>query len=742
METAKPLLTEDPKTPSIFHDLTKKEIRSIQRYLYQKSGLDIAAPSANRTDASFIYTMELYLPDKSLVVDYLDNNGTMPVREAIVIILRGKLTRPGILEIIVSPLPKPTSHRAVPGRPPSIPYIYRSVTSQDYTAASEYISHRIDNELGDLLQDAFGTKLRNCENKCLAFRYISQFSPVSSGTFERKIWYWMSYFAEFFFLHPVNFAVLLKTSLNRFEIDLIWFNGKSYNSTSDLAKDFRNGKLRYNKRTFPKEDRNLYSTLNQRGNAPRFSEKRDPIQIYPDGARYEVKQRHVNYMDWSFDFRLSTTRGPQIYDVRFRNERIIYEAGLQEISVYYSGHSPQQKFSDFLDSTELMGPGAVGLIPGIDCPEHASFVGAYHVREYSGVPEESPTAFCVFEWNTGDPLRRHYSKSTFEGAFYEGMPSSVLILRTAIKIANYDYLIDFIFYQNGVFELKATSTGFILANSYTPEEEPFGFRVQDHVFGNYHLHLFNFKIDLDVKGHKNRYETLDLSTATEPNPFSAQTGATDTQGKINRNLKKSELEAAFKYNFDEPKYHIFYNKDHLNKFGNPRAYRLYGNGFVKQILPEGVNMEPSVSWSRHQMAVSRLKETERFSSSLYSMFDTVNPIVNFTTFIADDESIIDEDLVVWVTLGMHHIPHTEDLPQVTTPGLGKSVFLTPFNYFQEDPAMTSTNALRIEPKKLNDPDSGIIIERYGKSPNMTVCRIERTNFFQSIMENPNMMFTD
>ena len=79
------------------------------------------------------------------------------------------------------------------------------------------------------------------------------------------------------------------------------------------------------------------------------------LQVEPDGKRYTINHRHVSYLHWEFDIRLSALTGPQIYDVRFQGDRIAYELGLSEISVYYSGDSPVQRVTDFVDSGVLIG---------------------------------------------------------------------------------------------------------------------------------------------------------------------------------------------------------------------------------------------------------------------------------------------------------------------------------------------------------------------------------------------------
>ena len=79
------------------------------------------------------------------------------------------------------------------------------------------------------------------------------------------------------------------------------------------------------------------------------------LQVEPDGKRYTINHRHVSYLHWEFDIRLSALTGPQIYDVRFQGDRIAYELGLSEIAVYYSGDSPVQRVTDFVDSGALIG---------------------------------------------------------------------------------------------------------------------------------------------------------------------------------------------------------------------------------------------------------------------------------------------------------------------------------------------------------------------------------------------------
>lgn len=64
-------------------------------------------------------------------------------------------------------------------------------------------------------------------------------------------------------------------------------------------------------------------------------------------------------------------------------------------------------------------------------------------------------------------------------------------------------------------------------------------------------------------------------------------------------------------------------------------------------------------------------------------------------------------------MGMHHITLKEDLPVVHTPGMSKSFFLLPFNYFDESPAMGSHNSVRIYPIDRNGTTKSVQVQRYG-----------------------------
>ena len=87
----------------------------------------------------------------------------------------------------------------------------------------------------------------------------------------------------------------------------------------------------------------------------------------------------------------------------------------------------------------------------------------------------------------------------------------------------------------------------------------------------------------------------------------------------------------------------------------------------------------------------------------------LSPQLDFRQYLLDNDSILNEDLVAWVTVGAIHVPHSEDLPNTATAANSANFFIRPFNYFDGDPSIGSTNALLITPTM----QGGQKVERYG-----------------------------
>lgn len=632
--------------PSVFSDLTAAELSSVMSYLHEQNELHLAKATLAGMNTSFIYLVELNIPNKTAVLDHLDKRGPVPERLAKVVIFRRDLAVPCIQEYEVGPLPNPTFHSIVyKNGNGCVPFAYRPITFVEFGAVYENIFiGEVEKKGRQLLLESFDATFTDCGRKCLKF-YPTTVSTSNFGRVTRNFWFSINQDAGYHLLHPLDFKIMVNLDSRDaagYKLVGVWYNQQLFDNMDDLVSAYNNNGVKKLKISFPED--NDFSSLHQRGKSFPTNPLRRPVQVEPDGKRYTIKGQHVEYMGWAFEYRMSTTTGPMLFDVRYQGERIAYEISLQEVAVFYSGSNPAQKFADYVDSMARLGIASKALVPGTDCPEISVFIPSRHITEDSTEPVTYENAFCIFEQSTGVPLRRHHSYTKHHGSFYGGMMDDVLTLRSIITVANYDYIFDFIFHQNGAVEVKAISTGYIVSSAFSPSENKYGFQIHDNIVGNVHHHLFNFKVDIDILGTSNRFETLDFKIESAPNgEFSTlESAQTYEQVYFQSNVRRTEKTGAFKFNFDQPKYLLFNNDQFKTKHGVPRSYRVAIGGMSKQTLPENRGHESSISWARYQMAVTKYKDTEKHSSSLFAAWDANDPVVRFQDFIDDDESIVDE----------------------------------------------------------------------------------------------------
>ena len=321
---------------------------------------------------------------------------------------------------------------------------------------------------------------------------------------------------------------------------------------------------------------------------------------------------------------MNSYSGMQLYDIRFNGDRIIYELSLQEAAATYGGYYPNPSWNNYLDSNWALGTVSWELVRGVDCPSTATFFDLVHMVWF-GRPFTFRNAVCVFELNTGKPLRRHYDSDYAGGYnFYGGMANQLLVLRTIATPGNYDYVFDFIFYQNGVVEVQTSASGYVYGSFYDSNSNPYSYKLHEHLTSGTHDHLFSYKVDLDVGGRKNSYETIEIGIENITERWFPN--RTRIQKVLKRSVKSAELDATYKFNFGTPKYLNFFS-DVKNSMGVKKGYRIQLEGILKQLYPEDWMITPMMSWSLYQMAVTKFKENETQSSCIYNMNGPTDPQV-------------------------------------------------------------------------------------------------------------------
>ena len=155
------------KDPDVFQDLSEDEIHAVQDYMLSVSSLNLTSHKKATLQDNFIYLVELYLPPKAEVLQYLDDKGSKPVRRARVVLQNGAPKIPNIEEYIVEPLPKPRNHSTLrlAGRQFPIPFHARQMTAQEIALYSEKMK-LYSARLYKVLKESFGYWVHNCTTHC------------------------------------------------------------------------------------------------------------------------------------------------------------------------------------------------------------------------------------------------------------------------------------------------------------------------------------------------------------------------------------------------------------------------------------------------------------------------------------------------------------------------------------------------------------------------------------------------
>lgn len=649
--------------------------------MWAQKDLKISRSGSAEPKENFIFLIDLLLPRKADALRYLDEHAPMPLRAASVVVFHGSLGY--IKEYEVGPLGGELKHRDVTEEKYSqttLKITSRPVTIGEYVQVFKFLAQEVFGKLAKVLKESFNYSE---ENPLLPFEGMPR--GIKSG--DRETWIAFFRSESGMYIHPVGFEVLINhqsTNTSQWRLKKLLYNGKYFDTIDELKEAYNNGSVT---KIVYKNLRYNYASLKPRSRPTGLG----PQQAYLQGKRFSVKGNQVMYMDWSFAFGLSSLTGMRAFDIRLKGERIVYELSVQEAMSVYGSVTPGMMLTKFLDSSIGIGRFAHELVRGVDCPYGATYVDTYRYID-TNETQRFRNSICVFEHDIGRPLRRHFSD--FFHNKYGGLANSALIMRSITAIGNYDYVWDFIFYQSGSVEARVHATGYISSSYIIDGSFRHGHQVAENTLGNIHTHFINFKVDLDILGVKNVFQVKDMSFEEMDLPWTSERKA-KVPVLVEKQLK-TEQEAALRHGKPMPRY-LHVASKRTNRFGHQRSYKIQVISFAGEHLPESEPEERSMSWARYKVAITKHKDAEQTSSSLYSQNDMWSPVVDFSKFIDDNESIENEDLVAWVTAGFLHIPHSEDIPNTVTVGNGGGVILRPHNYFDEDPSIHSPDGVYFEP---------------------------------------------
>jgi primary-amine oxidase len=419
------------------------------------------------------------------------------------------------------------------------------------------------------------------------------------------------------------------------------------------------------------------------GNVPHFDGVRadlKPVSItQPEGVSFEVRGHEVRWQKWRFRIGFNMREGLMLhtiaYEDRGRLRPILYRASVSEMWVPYGDPAPTHRRKQVFDMGEYgVGMLANSLELGCDCLGEIRYFDGV-VSDTAGRPMTITNAICLHEEDFG-LLWKHTDMRTGK---VEVRRSRRLVVSMIATVGNYEYGFFWYLYQDGTIELGIKLTGVMSTGAIAEGERPaYGALVAPGLYGPNHQHYFSVRLDTMIDGPNNSvYEVeSEAAPAGQENPLG-------NAWVVKKRLLGREAEAQRTIDPLKARNWQIVNPSSRNPLGEPVAYRLVPGENVLPFTQPGCGPV-----KRAGFATKHLWVTPYAPGELYAAGDYPNQHPGdggLPTYTAADRPIEDTDIVVWYTMGHHHVVRPEDWPVMPVGMIGFQ--LKPTGFFDGNPAL-------------------------------------------------------
>lgn len=406
-----------------------------------------------------------------------------------------------------------------------------------------------------------------------------------------------------------------------------------------------------------------------------------PLKITQKNPSFKVSGNLVEWDKWKFRYSLHPQKGLTLYQATYKDQgkerSVLYKAHLADMVVPYGDNNPNWIFRNAFDVGEYgVGRTTHSMEIGKDAPENAKFFDAVFANDL-GEPFTTRNAVMLYE-RDGGVLWKHLDQ--FSQAV-ETRRGRELVLGFMTTVGNYDYGIHYIFHQDGLIEVEVQLTGILLAKGSALKENPCigGCMplVEPNIVAPNHQHFFNFRLDLDIDG-----ATKNVPVETNIAALKIKNPGFNAFEAINTNLL-NEKSAVRDFNYASARRWKVISTDAKNKMKHPTGYCLLTGENSSAFLTKESSIWKRADFIHHPIWFTRYHDEEQSGSGEYPNQDLGGNGLNSWT--KNNESLDGQDVVMWYTFGITHIPRPEDWPVMPTHKAGFK--LMPVNFFDQNPAM-------------------------------------------------------
>jgi primary-amine oxidase len=415
---------------------------------------------------------------------------------------------------------------------------------------------------------------------------------------------------------------------------------------------------------------------------PKFRDSLRAIDItQPDGASFQVDGHAVQWEGFNFRVSIHPTNGLVLHQLSYQdgdeNRSILYRAALSEMVVPYGDTDPMHNWKHVFDAGEAsIGSLTNSLTLGCDCLGEIHYFD-HNVVNWNGTASTIKNAICMHEEDYGI-LWKHQDSQTQST---EVRRSRRLVVSTVHTVGNYEYGFFWYLYLDGTIQMEVKLTGIIAASAIEdgaerPDMAPL---VAPNVTSPIHQHLFCFRLDFNIDGTENSVYEVEA----EPIPID-ENNPHGTAFRAKTTLLESEQQAQRDCYPQRSRYWKVVNPKRHNGLGKPVAWKLLPAATPTLLADENSVIAKRAGFARHNLWVTKFEEGVFNAAGDYpNMLNSGGE--GLPKWIEQDRKLEAEDVVVWHTTGVTHMPRPEDWPVMPVEYCGFS--LMPVGFFDRNPTL-------------------------------------------------------
>ncbi|EWZ48852.1 hypothetical protein BFJ70_g7807 [Fusarium oxysporum] len=680
--------------------LTTQETKDVLALLHSNAtGFNLTAAEDAGSRDNKIMSVELMMPNKTDVLPFLSNSTGTPERYALAAIMFGAVESAYVQEFKVGPLPITNASYVMP-------YTYTNTRAGDGKIsivnpdAEDYGNFNLEIMKGaeDVTKRLWNLTVNDGLQIPLAFA-----APLTVT--HDKVIMWQGFNAPVTSIYDtislLPLGLYLRTDItgrdpSKWKVTGWVYNNEFYKGLDDFRKVIAEP-------DFKPLGANLdqpWAHTNKHGDTLPLDDEAPPASVQSGKERFAVdeEESYVTWMDFSFYVSITRDNGLRLYDIRYKGKRIMYELGLDEAIAHYAGIDPVQSGTCYFDSMSGFGPTMISLVKGYDCPAYSHYLNVTQTTGETTYTQKD--GLCMFEIDKGFPIQRH------SWAGHTTVTKNIAFnIRAIYTIGNYDYMTTYQFHLDGSIEVDVRASGYISSAFYV-ENEDYGFKIHDSLSGSLHDHVITFKADFDILGEKNSLQKVTIEPTIEKYKWSD--GQTRNTMKAVKSFIENEDDGKINWSPNGGAMYAVVNKDEKNPYGENPGYRIVpASGVAYLTVQDSSVTKNAAHHTTHHLYVTRQKDNETYAVGAYNSLTPEDPQVDFDKYF-NSESLDQEDIVVWFNLGMHHMPHTGDLPNTVFSTAHSAMLIEPLNYLLGDPSQASSQQVLIK-----TTDGKPEITRYG-----------------------------